>query len=176
MDMAGGPEGRAGETRPAAHFREGGRGVATALSAADGFAYAANRVADGRRTWPGHDPVAELGPRALLRQTFGWQVFGLCLVVCHVLLVKTSVALFPVAMLVFAWIRIRTTLGGLALFFQVLLYQNIVISCFTGDMSHETFTVLQGTNFVCLAILAAPALARLWPPRHVFASPARPCP
>lgn len=114
---------------------------------------------------PSIPPYSELPARAATRYALASQALGLLLLACHVLLVKESIWLFPVAIVALAWLYANAPLVGLAVYFQILLYQNLLISIFSPGMSYmPNFVALQGTNFIALAVMAAIALNRLLTP------------
>jgi hypothetical protein len=109
--------------------------------------------------------IGEYGRRALIVQSVQWQLVGLALMVSHVLLVKVSLLFFPIVVFLIGWLYARASFAGILVFLQVLLYQNVIISCFDENMEPTTFSALQGTNFVVLSIFAAIASLRLLPQR-----------
>jgi hypothetical protein len=102
-------------------------------------------------------------PRSLILQTIAWQTGGLVLLIFHVVLVKLSLIFFPIVVGLIGWLFARASLAGLVVFIQTLLYQNIIISIFSTDMDYQTFNILQGTNFVVLAVLGLISVLRLAP-------------
>ncbi|HJS83962.1 MAG TPA: hypothetical protein VJ779_00700 [Acetobacteraceae bacterium] len=114
---------------------------------------------------PSAPPYSELPPRALLRYALAAQALGLFLLTCHILLVKESIWLFPLALAALAWLYANAPLAGLAAYFQILLYQNLLISIFSPGMTYSpNFVALQGTNFIALAVMAVIAANRLLTP------------
>jgi hypothetical protein len=110
-------------------------------------------------------PVADLSKRAALNTVLVWQPVGLLLVVCHVLLVKSSIWLFPVAPILLGWLYLRSPLSGATVFFQILVYQNLIVSIFSPGMDYRpTWEALEGTNFVALCVIALAAFSRLLTP------------
>lgn len=107
---------------------------------------------------------AEMSPRAALGYAIKWHIIGLLLLVAHVILVKQSVLFFPVTLCLLCWIYLNAPLAGLLACFQILIYQNWVISLFSPDMAPFTFTILQGTNFATAVMLATIAASRLMMP------------
>ncbi len=90
---------------------------------------------------------------------------ALLLLACHILLAKESIWVFPVAVAALAWLYANAPLAGLAVYFQILLYLNVLISVFSPGMSYmPNFVALQGTNFAALAMMAVIALNRLLTP------------
>src|ERR1051325_764528 len=92
-------------------------------------------------------PYAELPLRAAIRYTIKWQVFGLLLLVAHVVLTKLNFGFTLVSMLVLAGLYYKAPLAGLLVYFQLLIYQNWFIALFSTDMQIMSFKVLQGTIF-----------------------------
>lgn len=111
-------------------------------------------------------PCADLSSGATIRFAIKWQVIGLLLMVSHVVLVKQSVVFTPLMFLALGWLYANAPLAGFVCFLQVLIYQNWIIGLLiTGMERTPTFTVLQGTNFGALVIMAGIAWARLAIPR-----------
>jgi hypothetical protein len=108
------------------------------------------------------EPVGEWSSRDLFLQTILWQILGVLVMVCHVVLVRLSLAFYPLMIILMTVLYARASLVGLLILFQVTLYQNTVISLFTTDMSYMAFTALQGTNFVLMVAMAGIAFLRLW--------------
>jgi hypothetical protein len=107
-------------------------------------------------------PYPELTTGELVRQTLKWQVVGLALLAAHVVLSKLSIALFfPLGLLALGWRYHRAPLAGLLVFFQWLIYQNWVLSILSVGMDYTTFTMLQGSSFAALALMAIVSFARL---------------
>jgi hypothetical protein len=109
--------------------------------------------------------VTELPTSAAVRSVLVWQPLGLMLMVFHVLLVRESVWLLPLVPSLVGWLYLKAPLSGALVFFQILIYQNLIVSVFTPGMDYQpTFVVLEGTNFAVLATLAVIALNRLMSP------------
>ncbi len=126
---------------------------------------AAFPTARGAARRPAVPAYSELSDRAVLRYALASQALGLLLLACHVLLVKQSIWMFPVALAALAWLYANAPLAGLTVYFQILLYQNIAIAVFSPSMKYmPDFVALQGTNFVALAVMAVIALNRLLTP------------
>jgi hypothetical protein len=106
-------------------------------------------------------PYAELKTGELIRQTLKWQVVGLALLVAHVVLSKLSIVAFPIALLVLCWLYHKAPLAGLLVFFQVLIYQNWVVSILSVGMDYTTLTTLQGSSFATLVLMAGISFNRL---------------
>jgi hypothetical protein len=107
-------------------------------------------------------PYTELTTADLVRQTMKWQCVGLGLLFGHVILSKLSVVpFFPVALLVLGWLYYKAPLAGLLVFFQLLIYQNWAISILSIGMDYSTFTVLQGSSFAALVLMAGISFNRL---------------
>src|ERR1051325_5852508 len=106
-------------------------------------------------------PYAELPLRAAIRYTIKWQVFGLLLLVAHVVLTKLNFGFTLVSMLVLAGLYYKAPLAGLLGYFQLLIFQNWFIALFSTDMQIMSFKVLQGTNFAAICVMAGVAAARL---------------
>jgi hypothetical protein len=104
----------------------------------------------------------------VLRYALASQALGLLLLTCHILLVRESIWLFPVALAALAWLYANAPLAGLTVYFQILLYQNLLIAVFSPGMPYmpymPDFVALQGTNFIALAVVAVIALNRLLTP------------
>jgi hypothetical protein len=107
-------------------------------------------------------PVADLRPRSAISFALTWHIIGLLLMASHVLLVKQSIWLFPVMPIVLVWLYVNAPLAGLLVYFQLLLYQNCIISLLADGIEQQSFVVLEGTNFIALGLLAAVAWLRLW--------------
>jgi len=107
-------------------------------------------------------PYAELPSGTAIRFTLKWQLIGLLLLASHILLVKQSVWLLPVAIIGVAWLYANAPLAGLIVYLQFLIYQNWVIGLLAYGMEREpTFVILQGTNFAALVVMAMIAWLRL---------------
>ena len=70
-------------------------------------------------------------------------------------------AFFPVVLLAIGWLYHKAPLGGLLVFFQWLIYQNWVLAILSVGMDYSTFTMLQGSSFAVLVLLAGISLTRL---------------
>jgi hypothetical protein len=103
-----------------------------------------------------------------VRHTLKWQVIGLVLLAYHVFLVKQSLALVVAMPIVLAILYTNAPLAGLLVYFQFLIYQNIMIALGAVDMPALNFTILQGTNFLAIALMAGIGAGRLFLPpwRH----------
>jgi hypothetical protein len=107
----------------------------------------------------------ELPTGILIHRVLVWQPIGLLLTAAHVLLVRESVWLYPVVPLVLAWLYSNAPLTGALVFFQFLIYQNIIISLFSPGMDYmPAYVMLEGSNFATLCILSIIALNRLTTP------------
>jgi hypothetical protein len=107
-------------------------------------------------------PYAELSTAELVRQTLKWQCVGLAMLVGHVIMSKLSaVPFFPIALLVLGWLYYKAPLAGLLVFFQWLIYQNWVLSILSVGMDYSTFTMLQGSSFAALVLMAGISFTRL---------------
>jgi hypothetical protein len=114
-------------------------------------------------------PYSELPAGTVLRYALGSQALGLLLLTFHIVLVRESIWLFPVVMAVLIWLYSNAPLAGLIVYFQILLYQNVLISIFSPGMQYmPDFVALQGTNFVALSVIAIVALSRLMTPSWRF--------
>jgi hypothetical protein len=120
---------------------------------------------------PGHrppmagGPVAELPNGTLLGHVLLWQVSGLILMVCHVLLVRDNIWLVPIVPLIVGWLYLNAPLSGLIVYFQILIYQNLIVSIFSPGMEYQpTYVTLLGTNFAVLSVIALIALYQLTAP------------
>jgi hypothetical protein len=83
----------------------------------------------------------------------------------HVLLLRESIWLLPVVPFIVAWLYFNAPLAGALVYFQILLYQNLMISVFTPGMHYlPTFVVLEGTNFAVLGTMAVIGLNRVMAP------------
>jgi hypothetical protein len=108
---------------------------------------------------------AELPTGALIDRLLIWQPIGLLLMVMHVLLVRESVWLFPLAPLLLGWLYLNAPLAGALVFFQILIYQNLIVSIFSPGMDYmPTYVSLGGTNFIALCVIAVIAMNRLMTP------------
>jgi hypothetical protein len=109
--------------------------------------------------------VTDLPTNALVRHVLVWQALGLMLMACHVLLLRESIWLLPLVPCIVGWLYLKAPLAGALVFFQILIYQNLVISVFTPGMDYlPTFVVLEGTNFAVLGAIAVIGLNRLMAP------------
>jgi hypothetical protein len=104
-----------------------------------------------------------LAKRAIL-----WQIVGLVLMICHVMLVRQSLMFYPIVILISGWMYLRSSIGGLIIWFGVLVYQNLIIAFFSTHLEYSEYTALGGTNFVMLVIMAAIACQRLLPLWNTF--------
>lgn len=112
--------------------------------------------------------VFDLKGAILVKVTLGWQIVGIALMIAHGLLCKQSLAFYPVMTGLFAWLYYITPLGGVMVFFQVLLFQNLILSIVSVDMDYTAYTALQGTNFVMLVEMALISGSRLLPHWHDY--------
>jgi hypothetical protein len=109
-------------------------------------------------------PYAEMPTGTAIRHALKWQVIGLALLAYHVFLVKQSLA-FVVAMpILLAVLYTNAPLAGLLVYFQFLIYQNFFIALGAVDMPTFTFTVLAGTNFLAITLMAGIGAGRLFQP------------
>ena len=109
---------------------------------------------------------AELPSGTAVRFALKWQLFGLLLMACHVILTKQSLFLAPLMLILLAWLYANAPLAGLIVYLNILIYQNWVIGLLAEGMDRDTtFVVLQGTNFAALVIMALIAWSRLAVPR-----------
>ena len=107
-------------------------------------------------------PCCELNTGELIQQTLKWQCVGLVSLIFHVILCKLGVVVFfPVTVFALGWLFYRTSLGGLLVFFQWLIYQNWILSTLSVGMDYSTFTVLQGSSFAALVLLSGISFTRL---------------
>jgi hypothetical protein len=112
-------------------------------------------------------PCCELKTSELVGPTLKWQVVGLALLATHVILTKLSlVTFFPIALFALGWLFYKAPLAGLLIFFQWLIYQNWVLSIFSVGMDYTTFTMLQGSSFAALVIMASISFTRLTPSKR----------
>ena len=96
--------------------------------------------------------VTDLPTSELVRHVLVWQALGLMLMACHVLLLRESIWLLPLVPSIVGWLYFKAPLAGALVFFQILIYQNLVISVFSPGMDYmPTFIVLEGTNFASSA-------------------------
>jgi hypothetical protein len=109
--------------------------------------------------------LVDLPSGMLLTQVLIWQPIGLLLLAFHVLLVCESIWLFPIVPLIGAWLYAREPLAGILVYFQFLIYQNLMTSLFSPGMAYQpTYVMLGGTNFLALCLIAPIALNRLIAP------------
>ena len=109
--------------------------------------------------------VTDLPTNALVRHVLVWQALGLMLMACHVLLLRESIWLLPLVPSIVGWLYLKAPLAGALVFFQILIYQNLIISVFSPGMDYmPTFVVLEGTNFAVLGAIAVIGLSRLMAP------------
>ena len=115
---------------------------------------------------------AELPSGTAVRFALKWQLFGLLLMACHVILTKQSLFLAPLMMILLAWLYANAPLAGLIVYLQILFYQNWIIGLLADGMDRETtFVVLQGTNFLALVMMAMIGWTRLAVPKWQFLRP-----
>ena len=127
-----------------------------------GRSHAKLRMTDRSQVAVPERTFAELPTSALLNRVLIWQPIGLLLMVVHVLFVRQSVWLFPVAPLLLGWVYLNAPLAGALVFFQILIYQNLIVSLFSPGMDYmPTYVSLGGTNFVALCVIAVIAMNRL---------------
>src|SRR3954451_14030531 len=107
--------------------------------------------------------VSSLSQRDLIKQTLLWQIIGIALMVCHTVLVMLTPLFYPIVILLIGWLFILAPLPGLLVFFQILLFQNMIVSIFCSPMSPSVLNALLGTNFAVLVMLAAISAMRLLP-------------
>jgi hypothetical protein len=109
-------------------------------------------------------PYAEMPTGTAIRHALKWQVIGLVLLAYHVFLVRQSLA-FVVAMpILLAVLYTNAPLAALLVYFQFLIYQNIVIALGAVGMPSMNFTVLSGTNFLAITLMAGIGAGRLFQP------------
>src|ERR1044072_1804072 len=114
------------------------------------------RVSAPQRTF------ADLPTGTLIKQIIVWQPIGLLMLALHVLLVKESIYLFPVIPALAAWLYYNAPFAGVLVYFQILIYQNLMVSIFSVGMDYSpTYVMLGGTNFAVLATIAMIAFNRL---------------
>lgn len=107
--------------------------------------------------------IGEYNQRDIVVQTILWQIIGLLLMICHILLVKQSPLFYPVIILIIGWFFVHSAIAGMLLLWQTLLFQNLLIAIFSSDMDYSTFNALQGTNFAVICVLMVISAARLVP-------------
>jgi hypothetical protein len=109
--------------------------------------------------------VSELPAGALVHHVLARQALGLMLMACHVLLLRESIWLRPLVPFIVGWLYLKAPLPGALVFFQILVYQNLIILVFPPEMDYlPTFFVLEGTNFAVLGTIAVIGLSRLMAP------------
>src|ERR1044071_3148934 len=97
-------------------------------------------------------PFVELTSSSAIRFSLKWQVVGLGILACHILLAKQSILLFPVMLLLVAWLYTNAPLAGLITYFQFLMYQNWMLGLLCTGMARNTFVMVQGSNFAILSV------------------------
>lgn len=114
---------------------------------------------------PKQRAFADLPTGTLIKQIIVWQPIGLLMMALHVMLVKESIYLFPVIPALAAWLYYNAPLAGAVVYFQILIYQNWMVSIFSPGMDYSpTYVMLGGTNFAVLATIAMIAFNRLTAP------------
>ncbi len=109
-------------------------------------------------------PYVEMPTGTAIRHALKWQVIGLVLLGYHVFLVKQSLAFVVVMPILLAVLYNNAPLAGLLVYFQFLIYQNLVIALGAVDMPALNYTVLAGTNFLAITLMAAIGAGRLFRP------------
>jgi len=109
-------------------------------------------------------PYAEMPTGSAVRHALKWQVIGLVLLAYHVFLVKQSIAFVVVMPALLAVLYTNAPLAGLLVYFQFLIYQNFIISLAAPNMPTLNFTILQGTNFLAVTLMAGIGAGRLFLP------------
>ena len=107
-------------------------------------------------------PLLELTtPKALLL-TLQWQVIGLIALMCHIVLIRDgTAACFVLLMAGLLGLHRVNPLAGFIVYLQLLLYQNVVVSVFSGSMSSSDYTVVSATSFVAGLVLASAPVLRI---------------
>jgi hypothetical protein len=75
--------------------------------------------------------------------------------------VKHSLAFCAVVMVLPGWIYARATLAGSEIILQILLNKNLPLAVFSSGMDYQATRSVPGTHFVCSAVTALIAAARL---------------
>lgn len=97
----------------------------------------------------------ELSVLAAILHALVWQVVGIVGLACHVVLVKEiSPGCIVLCMAGLAWLALVKPLPAFIVFLQVLLYQNVLVSIFSPDMSHDSYVALSGTSFISAVVVA----------------------
>jgi hypothetical protein len=109
-------------------------------------------------------PYAEMPSGMAIRHALKWQLVGLLLLACHVLLVKQNIAFVVFVPILLGVLYSKAPLTGLLVYFQFLIFQNWMISLASPGMAPLNFTVLQGSNFLAIVLLAAIGACRLFAP------------
>src|SRR5689334_13385865 len=99
-------------------------------------------------------PYTELPTGTAIRNALKWQVIGLVLLAYHAFLVKQSLAFVMVMPILLAILYTNAPLAGLLVYFQFLIYQNLMIALAAVGMRSMNFTVLLGTNFLAITLMA----------------------
>ncbi len=71
--------------------------------------------------------VSELPTGALVRHVLVWQALGLMPMACHVLQLRENIWLLPLVPSIVGWLYLKAPLAGALVFFQMLVYQNLII-------------------------------------------------
>ncbi len=116
-------------------------------------------------------PCLELPVAKAMLFTLQWLVVGLIALLCHVVLVlEVGAGCFVILMAGLFFLHRRHPLAGFVVYLQILLYQNVAISLFTGNMTAADYTLLSGTSFIAgLVLVVGPAL-RMIQSRRPFQS------
>lgn len=109
-------------------------------------------------------PYAELPTGTAIRHALKWQVIGLVLLAYHAFLVKQSLAFVMAMPILLAVLYTNAPLAGLLVYFQFLIYQNLMIALAAVGMPAFNFTVLLGTNFLAVTLMAGIGAGRLFQP------------
>jgi hypothetical protein len=109
-------------------------------------------------------PYTELPTGTAIRNALKWQVIGLVLLAYHAFLVKQSLAFVMVMPILLAILYTNAPLAGLLVYFQFLIYQNLMIALAAVGMRSMNFTVLLGTNFLAITLMAGIGAGRLFQP------------
>lgn len=101
-------------------------------------------------------PLLRMPTAEVVLLALRWQAFGIACLACHVVLVRdVGVVCFPIILACLAVVAAHSSLAGLVMYAQILLYQNVLISVFSVGMARSDYTILSGTSFGGALVLAA---------------------
>lgn len=116
-------------------------------------------------------PYSDLDPRTIIGHVVVWQVIGLVLLAFHVLLTGQTALFYPLLLIIVIWLHCYAPLAAITIYFQIMIYQNWVLSVLSPTVEPASFTALQGTSFTILVVMAAISLYRLMTPLWLRQAP-----